>query len=86
MNSVEGCSADAESTFECIKASSTESLLAALENNTILHNELLPWVPVIDGPYGIFPDLPSRLFAEGRIPRLPFIAGAILDDGEHGRV
>ena len=37
--------------------------------------------PVIDGPDGLIPDLPSRLFAQGKFAKLPFIAGTNLDEG-----
>ena len=40
-----------------------------------------PFVPVIDGSDGVIPELPSQVIAEGRISRLPVIAGTDLDDG-----
>ncbi|KAJ7897434.1 esterase 1 [Mycena leptocephala] len=39
------------------------------------------WPPIIDGPGGIIPDLPSVLLRRGQISRLPFIAGTVLDEG-----
>jgi hypothetical protein len=44
--------------------------------------EQFPWQPVIDGPGGFIPDLPSVLFKRGQFARLPFIAGTNLDEGE----
>ncbi|KAF8918303.1 Alpha/Beta hydrolase protein [Mucidula mucida] len=37
--------------------------------------------PTLDGPEGLFPDYPSRLFSQGKFARLPFIAGKNLDEG-----
>jgi hypothetical protein len=39
------------------------------------------WAPVLDGPEGFLPDLPSRLYEEGRFANIPFIAGTQLDEG-----
>ena len=39
------------------------------------------FVPVLDGPDGVIPDLPSRLFAAGKFSKIPFIAGTNLDEG-----
>jgi hypothetical protein len=44
--------------------------------------EQFPWEPVIDGPGGLIPDLPSVLFKRGQFARLPFIAGTNLDEGD----
>ncbi|KAJ7230205.1 esterase 1 [Mycena pura] len=40
-----------------------------------------PWVPTLDGPDGLLPDLPSVLMDEGRFTRVPFITGTVLDEG-----
>ncbi|KAK6996541.1 carboxylic ester hydrolase [Favolaschia claudopus] len=40
-----------------------------------------PFVPVLDGPGGLLPELPSGLIAKGKFARLPFITGANLDEG-----
>lgn len=40
-----------------------------------------PWVPTLDGPHGLLPDLPSVLMEEGRFTRVPFITGTNLDEG-----
>ncbi|KAJ8473164.1 hypothetical protein ONZ45_g16397 [Pleurotus djamor] len=42
--------------------------------------EIFPWDPVIDGPGGLFPDIPSKLFKKGHFAKLPFIAGTVLDE------
>jgi carboxylesterase type B len=43
--------------------------------------DAFPFGPVIDGPGGVYPDLPSRIFKEGTFARVPFIAGSNLDEG-----
>ena len=43
------------------------------------------FVPVIDGPGGLVPDLPSRLISAGKFAKIPFITGDNLDEGEYRR-
>lgn len=43
--------------------------------------ESIPWDPVLDGPQGLYPDLPSRLVKKGHFAKLPFISGTVLDEG-----
>ncbi|KXN81465.1 Lipase 2 [Leucoagaricus sp. SymC.cos] len=68
-------------TFNCLRqANSTEifnGLLAAISEAP----EEFGFDPTIDGPGGLYPDIPSRLFANGHFARLPFIAGTNLDEG-----
>ena len=51
------------------------------EDSLALANEQSPWVPTIDGPGGLIPELPSNLYAKGEFARIPFIAGTNLDEG-----
>ncbi|KAJ7437537.1 hypothetical protein FB451DRAFT_1193227 [Mycena latifolia] len=39
--------------------------------------------PVLDVTGGVIPVLPSRLLEEGEFVHLPFIAGDVLDEGDH---
>ena len=39
------------------------------------------FVPVLDGPRGVFPELPSTAWERGSFARLPLIAGTNLDEG-----
>ena len=41
-----------------------------------------PWVPTLDGPHGLLPELPSVLMDQGRFTRIPFITGTNLDEGQ----
>ena len=36
---------------------------------------------MIDGPNGLIPDLPSKLLSQGKFSKIPFMAGANLDEG-----
>ncbi|TFY71898.1 hypothetical protein EVG20_g1117 [Dentipellis fragilis] len=40
-----------------------------------------PFAPVIDGPGGIIPDLPTTRLLAGAGPRIPFMSGTVLDEG-----
>src|ERR1700761_2374511 len=76
-----GC--DQNDTFTCIGKLPTDSpaLLQGIVTASTSPVELFPWVPTLDGPGGVMPDLPSRLFKEGKFARIPFISGDTLDEG-----
>ncbi|OBZ76232.1 Lipase 2 [Grifola frondosa] len=67
--------------FACLREASTNTLLQSWIEVAITLEEETPFYPVIDGPGGVIPDLPSRLLAAGRFSRIPFIAGTNLDEG-----
>ncbi|KAJ7111458.1 extracellular triacylglycerol lipase precursor [Mycena epipterygia] len=69
------------STFACLQNASTTEIFEGLSGALAEANEEFPWDPVIDGPDGLIPDLPSVLFKRGQFARLPFIAGTNLDEG-----
>ena len=69
------------STFPCLRNASTAELLRSWEAAVNVFPDTFLFVPVLDGPDGLIPDLPSTLFAAGRIPKVPFIAGTVLDEG-----
>ncbi|KAG5721145.1 Lipase 2, partial [Termitomyces sp. T112] len=50
-------------------------------NSVELSTELFPFDPTLDGPDGLLPDIPSKLFSEGQFARVPFITGTNLDEG-----
>ena len=41
------------------------------------------YVPTIDDPDGLFPEIASKLIDAGHFSRLPFIAGTNLDEGSY---
>lgn len=72
----------AGNTFDCLRSESLQSIINATNTAFLTIQEQAPWVPVIDGPGGLIPDLPSNLYAKGHFARLPFIAGSCLDEGK----
>ncbi|ESK81637.1 extracellular triacylglycerol lipase precursor [Moniliophthora roreri MCA 2997] len=42
--------------------------------------EQFPFVPALDGPGGLLPELPSEMYAKGQFARIPFISGTNLDE------
>ncbi|KAK7042562.1 carboxylic ester hydrolase [Favolaschia claudopus] len=83
VRGVPSCSSAATSgsTFDCIHDASVTELLSGFATALNASSNEFPWVPVIDGPGGLIPDLPSVLFKRGQFARLPFIAGTNLDEG-----
>ncbi|KAJ7937846.1 esterase 1 [Mycena leptocephala] len=69
------------STFGCLAHANTTEIFAGLALASAEATEFSPWDPVLDGPGGLIPDLPSVLFKRGQFARLPFIAGTVLDEG-----
>ncbi|KAJ7219550.1 extracellular triacylglycerol lipase precursor [Mycena pura] len=68
-------------TLGCLRTVDSGSLVNAITVATGEADDLIPWVPTLDGPGGIIPDLPSKLLNEGHFAHLPFIAGDVLDEG-----
>ncbi|KAJ7206504.1 extracellular triacylglycerol lipase precursor [Mycena pura] len=83
VSAVPSCASTATSgsTFGCLRDANTTDIFTGLAAAMAEANELFPWDPVIDGPGGLIPDLPSVLFERGRFARLPFIAGTNQDEG-----
>ena len=69
------------STFPSLRNASTAELLGSWEAAVNVFPDTFLFVPVLDGPDGLIPELPSTLFAAGHIPKIPFIAGTVLDEG-----
>ncbi|KAJ7700400.1 esterase 1 [Mycena rosella] len=82
VGGVASCASKATSgsTFGCLRSASTSEIFEGLSAALAEANELFPWYPVLDGPGGLIPDLPSVLFERGQFARLPFIAGTNLDE------
>ena len=65
----------------CAQNASLDDVLSAWAvANTLIPGEFL-FAPVIDGPGGIIPDLPSKLLSQGKFSKIPFISGTNLDEG-----
>ncbi|KAJ6566563.1 esterase 1 [Mycena capillaripes] len=83
VTGVASCASKATSgsTFGCLRNANTTEIFAGLSAAMAAATEQFPWKPVIDGPGGLIPDLPSVLFKRGRFARLPFISGTNQDEG-----
>ncbi|KAF8056297.1 extracellular triacylglycerol lipase precursor [Lyophyllum atratum] len=83
VGGVPHCASKATSshTFDCLKTANSSDILQGLLHSLSAAPELFPFDPTIDGPGGLYPDIPSNVFAEGRFARLPSIAGTNLDEG-----
>ncbi|KAF5350556.1 hypothetical protein D9756_008574 [Leucocoprinus leucothites] len=68
-------------TFDCVRQANSTEIFAGLLAAIGEAPELFGFDPTIDGPGGLYPDIPSRLFARGQFARLPFISGTNLDEG-----
>ncbi|RDX48969.1 extracellular triacylglycerol lipase precursor [Lentinus brumalis] len=68
-------------TFSCMQSVNTSALLTAWEETAASFPQPFLFVPVLDGPDGLVPDLPSKLLAAGKFSKIPFIAGTVLDEG-----
>ena len=74
----------AGASIPCAQNATTEELLSAWRKTFVKYSAFpfnFLFVPVIDGPGGVVPDLPSRLIEAGKFAKIPFIAGANLDEG-----
>ena len=70
-------------TFDCLRRDdiNTTHLIQAINASLDATRELFPWVPTLDGPDGLLPDLPSKMLKQGRYSKIPFITGNCLDEG-----
>ncbi|KAJ7463191.1 extracellular triacylglycerol lipase precursor [Mycena latifolia] len=65
----------------CLQSADTSALLQAISTSSAKSNESYPWGPVVDGPDGLIPDLPSVMWEKGKFARIPFMTGSNLDEG-----
>ncbi|KAF5342940.1 hypothetical protein D9758_014974 [Tetrapyrgos nigripes] len=73
-------SAKTDHTFACLQNATSEEIFEGVNASLTNPTEKFPFHPTIDGPDGVYPDYPSRLFARGHFAKLPFIAGTNLDE------
>ncbi|KAJ7734185.1 extracellular triacylglycerol lipase precursor [Mycena maculata] len=69
------------STFDCLRSANTTEIFQGITAVGVPSHGGSPFKPVIDGPGGLIPDLPSVLLESGKFARLPFMAGTNLDEG-----
>lgn len=83
VNAIPECANSTRSSIECLqRLDNSTTLQQAIITSWAESKEGYPWVPVLDGPNGLLPDLPSVLLEKGKFARLPFIAGSNLDEGK----
>ncbi|KAF4580397.1 hypothetical protein EYR40_003113 [Pleurotus pulmonarius] len=71
VSSTVGCTGP--SVMQCLRSASMGAIVSAINHNTV--------IPVIEGPGGFLPDLPSRLIASGKFNNVEFIGGHCTNDG-----
>ncbi|RDB17237.1 Lipase 2 [Hypsizygus marmoreus] len=83
VSGVPHCASKAESgnTFDCLRAANSSDILQGVLESLDKAPEQFGFDPTLDGPGGLFPDVPSKLFARGQFARIPFIARTVLDEG-----
>ena len=67
--------------YDCLRRANSSTIFRASEYVREIAPEWFPYWPNIDGPGGLIPDLPSKLFKRGHFARIPFMAGTCLDEG-----
>lgn len=70
-------------TFGCLQSADLSTLVSSLDKTLGIGSQEFPFPPVIDGPGGLIPDLPSTLISQGKFSHVSFIAGTVLDEGNH---
>ncbi|KAJ7436834.1 extracellular triacylglycerol lipase precursor [Mycena latifolia] len=66
---------------ESLVTGNSIACLQAISTSSAKSNEDYPWGPVLDGPDGLIPALPSVMWEKGQFARIPFITGSNLDEG-----
>ena len=80
VNNTQSCAtASPNQTFSCIISADSSELRASL--GAAMAIEPFAFRPVLDGPKGILSDHPARRLSHGAGGRVPFMAGATLDEG-----
>ncbi|KAJ7121404.1 alpha/beta-hydrolase [Mycena epipterygia] len=72
-----GCPASGSDAMPCLRNASLGAIVSAI--NRIPNGA---FAPVIEGPTGFLPDLPSRLITEGKINNVEFVGGHCTGDGK----
>jgi acetylcholinesterase len=70
-------------TFDCLRSASSSDIYTGLVAAINEAPEQFAFPPTLDGENSLYPDIASRLLPKGHFARLPFIAGADLDEGKY---
>ncbi|KAJ7291433.1 esterase 1 [Mycena rebaudengoi] len=68
-------------TFDWLRSVESTDILCGWANASANTQVQFPWTPILDGPNGLIPRLPSEIWETGNFSHLPFIAGTNLDEG-----
>ncbi|KAG7448386.1 alpha/beta-hydrolase [Guyanagaster necrorhizus] len=74
-----GCSSPANNVMPCLRSASLGAIVSAI--NRIPVTQPSQFAPVIEGPTGFLPGLPSRLIESGNFSTVEFIGGHCTNDG-----
>ncbi|KAJ7274634.1 Alpha/Beta hydrolase protein [Mycena rebaudengoi] len=72
-----GCPASGSASMPCLRSASLGAIVSAI--NRIENGA---FAPVIEGPGGFLPDLPSRLISAGKFHNVEFVGGHCTGDGK----
>ncbi|KAF8208088.1 esterase 1 [Mycena galopus ATCC 62051] len=83
VDAVPDCADWKGNSIVCLERANASTLLLAIESSWAKSTQGYPFAPVLDGPCGLIPRLPSVSMAKGEFARIPFISGATLDEGTY---
>lgn len=84
VGSVASCTNTVHSndTFGCLKNAKSSDIFTGLLAAIDEAPEMFSFLPAIDGPGGVYPDIASRLLSKGQFAHLPTLVGTNLDEGK----
>ncbi|KAL0958487.1 hypothetical protein HGRIS_000627 [Hohenbuehelia grisea] len=74
--SAAGCSTTGQSVMECLRGASIGAIVSAINHIPAGHLS-----PIVEGPSGFLPDLPSQLLSTGKFAPVEFMGGHCTNDG-----
>jgi acetylcholinesterase len=82
VSGVPSCASLATSgkTLDCLLKANTSEIFAGV-NYAVANAGAFPFNPTLDGPNGLVPDIPSKVYTSGMFAKIPFISGTNLDEG-----
>jgi len=81
VNNTPTCAGNSGDEFSCLRAATTDELMAAANAGLAATVGEFPFFPVLDGPDGLIPELPSDRLQSPAVETIPFMSGSTLDDG-----
>ncbi|KAL0949208.1 hypothetical protein HGRIS_009286 [Hohenbuehelia grisea] len=81
VSEIPECAAALKNSMDCIRTNATQSSLITAIKAVVTWESSFSYNPMIDGPGGLIPDVPARLFAAGKYVHIPIISGSNLDEG-----